>query len=427
MIIGKLRHLIAGTVAVSLAIAGLAVAVPAAHAATTYYYFEPEYNQSYCIHDPGSVNGTKLVLRHPCPDTTFDAWAILSSSYGGGFSQLVNEATGKCLDDYQDGPSGTAIDSYTCNGTKAQAIKAVPDGLKGQAWQFANGLRLDNGSALIRAWTDNGTKSQAWTEVTVSVPPAAQYFGLGASQTNVQADGWDGVYPLSDSYCSGRVQKFAERVPANTTANNDVPPAGTNFSWGPWVSQDVAPGTGIAETAYNFSKVDGNVPKGFTTDEILEWAACKWGMDQNIAKGEAIAESNWLQSNKGDLDSCGGYDSYGILQVRATNPSVCTPGSVENSGWGGYPWTANSTAVDADAQMARLRAVYDGQSYMGAGGNGNPVLTGSTSTAVGAPIWNAVSTWQSGTDTGPDAYTSQIQSCLASSCWTTQAGAARHS
>ena len=201
-----------------------------------------------------------------------------------------------------------------------------------------------------------------------------------------------GTYPRPDAYCAARVQQYPERVAANATANTTIPPAGTDFHWGPWVNQ-------TPEMAYNFSKVDGNFSG--TTDEILEWAACKWGMDQNIAKAEAIAESSWYQSTVGDNG-----DSYGILQVRAA-PDGSSASA--NNGWGGYPWTQKSTALDADAQMAYLRAVYDGQSYMGNGGNGSPALKGD--------IWNAVSTWESGSDTGPDSYTQEIQGYLASQAW----------
>jgi len=201
-----------------------------------------------------------------------------------------------------------------------------------------------------------------------------------------------GTYPRPDAFCAARVQQYPERVAANATANAATPPTGTDFHWGPWVNQ-------TPEMAYNFSRVDGNFAG--TTDEILEWAACKWGMDQNIAKAEATAESSWQQSTVGDNG-----DSYGILQVRAAPAG--SPASADN-GWGGYPWTQKSTALNADAQMAYLRAVYDGRSYMGNGGNGSPVLTGN--------IWNAVSTWQSGSDTGRDWYTQQIQGYLASQAW----------
>jgi hypothetical protein len=224
--------------------------------------------------------------------------------------------------------------------------------------------------------------STAWR---LTATPARTAWGLAPASST-------GTYPRPDAYCAARVQQYPERVAANATANTTIPPAGSDFHWGPWVNQ-------TPEMAYNFSKVDGNFSG--TTDEILEWAACKWGMDQNIAKAEAMAESSWYQSTVGDNG-----DSYGILQVRAAPDG--SPASA-NNGWGGYPWTQKSTALDADAQMAYLRAVYDGQSYMGNGGNGSPALKGD--------IWNAVSTWESGSDTGPDSYTQEIQGYLTSQAW----------
>jgi hypothetical protein len=136
---------------------------------------------------------------------------------------------------------------------------------------------------------------------------------------------------------------MAESVPANTTANHDIPPAGTDFHWGPLVTR------GAALTAA-FAHVDGNFAE--TTGEILEWAACKWGWNQDFAMAEAVRESDWQQSENGD----NGH-SFGILQVRVSR--AADPVSA-NSAWGGFPWVGQSTALDADAQMAYLRTCYDG-------------------------------------------------------------------
>jgi hypothetical protein len=379
--------------------ASAAAAPPAAD------YLKPIYAQGYCLQ--GTLAGTRVALPRPCPNAPVDQWVIKQSPVHPNFDTITNATTGLCLDD-QNGPSGTFVLNRVCNSTYAQMLRPVADGLTGQAWQFGSGLRLDSSYANIRASKPDSMPAQAWTEVAAPVTPVRQYFGLGASETNTQANGSDGVYPLSDSYCAARVQLAPEHQPANATANAYQLPAGTVIPWGPYTNE-------TAETAYNFSKVDGNVPQGFTTDEILEWAACKWGMDQNIAKAEAFQESSYNQATLGDLDSCGGYDSYGILQVRATNPAACTAGTVENSAWGGYPYTADSTAIDADAQMARLRAVYDGQSYMGTGGT--TALTGGTDADYGEAIWDVVSTWQSGANTGLDTYTRDIDACLNTQCW----------
>src|SRR5690242_1242470 len=48
-----------------------------------------------------------------------------------------------------------------------------------------------------------------------------------------------------------------------------------------------------------FPRVDGNFTG--TTDEILQWAACKWGIDEDIVRAQAAKESWWEQTVKGDF------------------------------------------------------------------------------------------------------------------------------
>ena len=60
-----------------------------------------------------------------------------------------------------------------------------------------------------------------------------------------------------------------------------------------------------------FSRVDGDFSG--TTDEIIQWAACKWGIDENIARAQVIKESYWYQSANGDAG-----ESWGLGQVRDT-------------------------------------------------------------------------------------------------------------
>jgi hypothetical protein len=48
-----------------------------------------------------------------------------------------------------------------------------------------------------------------------------------------------------------------------------------------------------------------------TTDEILQWAACKWGVDPDLVRAQAAKESQWYSSTYGDF---------------ATDPAVCPPG-----------------------------------------------------------------------------------------------------
>ena len=80
-----------------------------------------------------------------------------------------------------------------------------------------------------------------------------------------------------------------------------------------------------------------------TTDEILQWAARKWGFDPDLFRAIAAVESYWNMSAVGD----GGL-SFGIFQMKKTY-HCCVPLS------------SKYTAFNADYYGAILRAYYDGQ------------------------------------------------------------------
>lgn len=48
-----------------------------------------------------------------------------------------------------------------------------------------------------------------------------------------------------------------------------------------------------------------------TTDEILQWVACKWGIDEDIVRAQIAKESWWHMSTVGDNG-----ESFGLGQVR---------------------------------------------------------------------------------------------------------------
>jgi hypothetical protein len=110
-------------------------------------------------------------------------------------------------------------------------------------------------------------------------------------------------------------------------------------------------------------RIDGDFTG--TTSEILRWAACKWGINQNIVFAQAAVESWWQQDTKGDWGTDGtacppghglGQDgkpglcpqSYGILQNRYP---------YEKASW---PGIGDSTAMNADTAYAIWRSCYDG-------------------------------------------------------------------
>jgi len=108
-----------------------------------------------------------------------------------------------------------------------------------------------------------------------------------------------------------------------------------------------------------------------TTDEILQWAARKWGFDPDLFRAVATVESYWKMSAVGD----GGL-SFGIFQMKRTY-HCC------------LPLSSKYTAFNADYYGAILRAYYDGrQTWL------NDVERGERYHA--GDIWGSVGSWYAG-------------------------------
>jgi len=129
-------------------------------------------------------------------------------------------------------------------------------------------------------------------------------------------------------------------------------------------------------------KLKGRVTGHFagTTDEIIQWASCKWGYPTDIARAQVVEESDWNQANVGDEGA-----SFGLLQVKST---VWT---------GTYPWSALSTAYNADWAMGVWRACYEGLMYYGPESRGD--------------LWGCVGAWYSGDwhDSGAERYIHRVR------------------
>jgi hypothetical protein len=211
--------------------------------------------------------------------------------------------------------------------------------------------------------------------------------------------------PRPDATCAAEVTPEPENRPQNTTANHTVPPSPSAVDWG---------------TALNYwtsfvddrNKVTGDYTG--TTDEILQWVACKWGIDENIVRADAVLESDWVQSLVASPCGPAGEATYGILQVVNKD---CSGNWVH----GGWPYTQDDTAVDADYWGARLRACYDGAFYNG----GQWLYNGQTIAQVIAQhgqdyaLWGCVGSWFSGEwyDSAAQGYIGKVQGYYASKPW----------
>lgn len=138
-----------------------------------------------------------------------------------------------------------------------------------------------------------------------------------------------------------------------------------------------------------------------TTDEIIQWAAYKWGLRPNLLRAVASVESWWQMSTNGDNG-----DSFGLFQVR--RPYHCH-GVVCN-------WFRNDAALNADYYGAILRSYYDGkEAWLN-------MVTGNGARYRSGEIWDSVGAWDSGRWHDPQglAYVVKVRTYLRRRIWRTR-------
>jgi hypothetical protein len=233
-----------------------------------------------------------------------------------------------------------------------------------------------------------------------------------APRTTVPPPARDGYFELqppgaplpSEVRCAARVHRSTwEPRPDNNKANHTVPRPPVSIG-------QFSQYTADWNLRYR-TRVTGNF-KG-TTDEIIQWAACKWGWSDNIVRAEAVRESKWHMSTEGDTEPrsrghCT-YDetrdpcptSFGIMQIKwYFHPEVSNP-RVGSS----YPLSRQSTAFNIDMQLAEMRGCYDGMStYLG---------------NTRGDVWGCIGYWFSGAWHTPpsDDYASIVQEQLDAKRW----------
>lgn len=165
----------------------------------------------------------------------------------------------------------------------------------------------------------------------------------------------------SGAECASRVRRASweprpENNPANQTRGH--------------VTGAIIDGASDAFNARVSGKIDGDFTG--TTDEIIQWGACKWGFDEDIVRAVAVVESWWTQSTVGDNGA-----SYGLLQVRGT-VHLDT-----------FPLSRDSTAYNVDYSLAWRRACYEGEfTWLNGSSKGGGYAKGDE--------WGCVGAWFSG-------------------------------
>ena len=163
------------------------------------------------------------------------------------------------------------------------------------------------------------------------------------------------------------------------------------------------------------SRVTGNYIG--STDEILQWAACKWGISPDVVRSIAANESWWRATTLGDFTtdvaSCApGHPvgvhgrpgkcprSVGLLQVNYRHHQVA------------FPEAQNSSAYNVDYSLAIWRSCYEGEE------------TWLHSTAKAAPYvagdgWGCIGRWYAGAWYNDEAnwYIDHVRNVLAARTW----------
>jgi hypothetical protein len=172
--------------------------------------------------------------------------------------------------------------------------------------------------------------------------------------------------PLSDAAARAHVRPAREVRPDNAAANDYVP-SGRELR--AFARARDRLGRRSRERNPYLAHVTGRCVG--TTDEIIQWAAWKWGIPENWLRAAYMQESGWHQSGRGDLtfvgrrqvqryperarerDRSGAYTgrvwlSLGISQV------MWEPGGRVHAGTEPLRWKSTAFAVDYHAATVRF-------------------------------------------------------------------------
>jgi autotransporter family porin len=224
----------------------------------------------------------------------------------------------------------------------------------------------------------------------------------------------------TEAQCTAWVsaQATPENMPGNTTANHTTP----SSSWlSDFHTVPISGCPGTAECA-GYQTVTGNFTG--STDMIIRWAACKWGIDENVLRAEAMEESSWNQSELGDSDTtCHSLNVMPTAMNYWSEASPCKPskGLLQEKMlyWNGWPYSLSSTAFNADFRGAAQRSCMNGDvAWLVGTGSGNSYGT-YPPTDTNTALYGCMGHWYSGSwgDAGFLNYISTLQSILSSQGW----------
>jgi autotransporter family porin len=195
-----------------------------------------------------------------------------------------------------------------------------------------------------------------------------------------------GTAILSDAEAAAHVRRSGwEPRPGNAAANQRTPQPG---------ELDGFLANNISVYGEHKPLVTGNFTG--TTDEVIQWAAWKWGLDEDVLRAVVVKESWWRTSAVGD----GGL-SFGLTQIKTTFHA------------GTHPLSAASTAFNVDYYGALFRYYFDGHArWLNDMDKGQNYASGDLWGAVGA---HYAGRWHTA---AADGYITSVQRHLQQRTWT---------
>lgn len=167
-----------------------------------------------------------------------------------------------------------------------------------------------------------------------------------------------GCLPLDDREAAARVNTTAEDIRPENAAENRRRPTRAELARFR-ERNDFVPGDYAELVTGRFSG---------TTDDIIEWAAWKWGIDEDLLRAQAMHESSWRMGPRGD-----GGISLGVMQIKRTVHK------------GTAPLSRLSTSFNLDYYGAVFRYYYDGVAWwLGRQERGEPYRAGDEWGSIGA-------------------------------------------
>ena len=197
----------------------------------------------------------------------------------------------------------------------------------------------------------------------------------------------------SDAACAAAVRPVAELRADNVQANHTV-------------------GVGATDGQ---PRVTGHFVG--STDEIIQWTACKWGIDEDIVRAQIAKESAWHQNARGDLTT----DQSSCYPSLRTSSGPCP----ESVGLGQVRYlyhgaafangnAVNSSAYNLDYTYAAWRSCFEGQqAWLNNAERGAQYAAGDQ--------WGCVGLWFAGRWYTNDAitYIAAVKDYLAQRVWET--------